>query len=150
MEFTFNQSKDDVLQKLKNDINSNNRYVGDGWKIAGKIDENKIHLNLEDRMSKSSKFANEVFYGRISTENKKTIISGKFRFDTYPLILLLVLFFVALESVIAGIVIKGITGDMIFPSLIAVVVVLYYIYVKKRSKETNRYIENYLKSIEEL
>lgn len=148
MEFVFDRKKDDVIRILKNDINSNNRYVGDGWKIAGTIDENKVYLNLEDRMGKSSKFMNEVFYGKLSEADNKTLLKGTFRMDTYAMILLAVLFFIALESFIASVVLHGLNSGVIFPLIILTVVILYFFAIKKRSKETNGCIEKYLNSIE--
>lgn len=148
MEFAFDKKKEDVIQILKNDINSNNRYVGEGWKIAGTIGEEKVYLNLEDRMSKSSKFMNEVFCGKLSQANNKTILKGSFRMDIYAIVLLIVLFLVALESVIATFVLHGLSASIVFPLIIIAIVVIYFFSVKKRSKETNGYIEKYLNSIE--
>ena len=87
MKVVINSNKDEVMNKIIQDINSNNRYIGDGYKIAGKIDPNKIYLNLEDRRDKSSKFMNEVFYGNVDFIDGKTVITGKFRIDTIPFIL---------------------------------------------------------------
>ena len=149
MEFRFNKKKEEILQAIISDINSNNYYVGDGYKIAGKIGDDKIYLNLEDRRSKSSKFFREVFYGSITQIGDTSVINGKFRIDTYPLILFIILLCVAVESLVVSLFFYGFTGNLILPVIIITFVGYYFASMKKRSKETNEYIENYLNSIVE-
>lgn len=147
MKVVLKNSKEEVIDKIIRDINSNNRYVGDGYKIAGKVDTDKLYLNLEDRRDKSSKFLNEVFYGNVEEVDDKTVIKGRFRIDTLPLVLFLILIVVALETLIVSFAFNGFNNDMFLPGLILGAVIIYLISFKKRSEITNKYIENYLTTL---
>lgn len=147
MEFVFDKTKKEVLDILKSHINSNNRYVGEGYKISGKISDDTIYLSLEDRNDKSSKFMNEVFSGKIVEGDGKTILKGKFKIDVYPLILLLVLIGFALESLVVSLIFYGLNSGIILPVIVIIAVVWYFVSMKKRSVLTNSYITKYLESI---
>lgn len=148
MNITLNYKKQEILNQLISDINSNNRYVGDGYKIAGKIDNERIHLNLEDRNGKNSKFSYKAFYGTVTSVDEKTVIQGKFRIHTFALVLLLVLLVVALESFAVSIIFHGFTTDLIFSAFVMIVVLGYFITINKKSNKTNEYIKNYISSLQ--
>ena len=129
-----------TLEKLDSDLNK--RYLASGYRISGDIKDNKLTLYLIDDYGKHSAFMNEYFYGRIEGNHLK----GDFRISNYALILLIVLLCVSVETVISALVTWNING-VFAPCVITAAEVIYYFYLKKRSKDFNRLINNYLLEI---
>lgn len=147
MIITFSKSKNEVLDTINKDVNSNKKYLKSGYKLGGDIADNKIQLQLNDDYGKHSSFMSQVFYGTITENSTGCEIKGIFRIKNTALILLLILLAVAVESIVASLIIKGISMDLITPALVITAEVCYCFYMKKSSAETNSLIADYLKSI---
>lgn len=129
--------KEESIDIIRNDLNK--KYLKSGKRLGGELSENKITLYLEDDFGKHSAFMSDYFYGKITGGE----ISGKFRAANYVIVLLIILFAVALESIIAAIIFKGYTS-VIMPALIIAAEIFYFFYLNKLSTENNELIEKYL------
>lgn len=135
---TFNIQ--DKIETLKNDLDK--KYLSSGLRISGDVSGDKVNLYLIDDYGKHSAFMQEYFYGKL--ENKR--LTGNFRISNYALILLIVLFVLALESVVSAIVLKRFDSIAV-PAIIAAVEVLYWFWLRNHSKEYNNIICNYLNGL---
>ncbi len=137
MFFKVNEGAENII---KNDLHK--RYLMSGKRLAGEIKENKIKLFLEDDFGKHSAFMSRCFYGTVSKDG----ISGKFRASNYVIVLLLILFAVAVESIIAAVILGG-YGGIIMPSVIIAAEIFYIVYLKRLSFEHDELIRKYLESL---
>ncbi len=137
MFFKVNENVENII---KNDLHK--RYLTSGKRLAGEVKGNKLKLFLEDDFGKHSAFMSRYFYGEISKDG----ISGKFRVSAYVIVLLLVLFAVAVESIVAAIILGGYSG-VILPSVIIAAEIFYFIYLKRLSFENDELIRKYLESL---
>ncbi len=147
MLITFFKKKSEVLDVINKDINSNKKYLKNGYKLGGELTDNKIQLQLNDDYGKHSGFITQVFYGTITENSTGCEIKGLFRIKNTALVLLVILLAVAVESIVASLIIKGISIDLVTPALVIAAEVCYHFYMKKFSAETNSLIVNYLKSL---
>jgi hypothetical protein len=138
IDMTFNIQ--DKIETLKNDLDK--KYLSSGLRISGDVSGDKVNLYLIDDYGKHSAFMQEYFYGKL--ENKR--LTGNFRISNYALILLIVLFVLALESVVSAIVLKRFDSIAV-PAIIAAAEVLYWFWLRNHSKEYNNIICNYLNSL---
>ncbi|MGN0489282.1 MAG: hypothetical protein ACI4HO_08485 [Ruminococcus sp.] len=148
MLITFSKNKREVLEIIKKDIDSNKKYVKSGYTIGGDVTDNKVQLQLNDDYGKHSSFMSQVFYGTVIENRTGCEIKGSFRIKTMALVLLLVLFAFAVESTVASLVLKGFSTDLFMPLLVIAAEVLYFIYIKRSSSESNKLIKKYLNSID--
>lgn len=128
------------LSALKADLNK--KYLSSGLRISGDINDDKLTLCLVDDYGKHSSFMNEMFFGRIS----KSEITGNFRMNTYVIVLLIILFAFAVESVISAFVLKRFDG-LALPIIIIAAEILYLIWFKRNSRPHNQLITNFLNSL---
>lgn len=130
----------DFKEKLNNDFNK--KYLISGRRIAGEASDDKVKLYLEDDFGKHSAFTSRYFYGKISGDK----LIGNFRPATYVIVLLLILMAVAIESLVAAIVLQG-YSSIIMPCVIIAAVVLYFVFIKKLSSENDMLILKYLENL---
>jgi hypothetical protein len=129
--------KDDFSDNLKNDLHK--KYLSSGKIISGSIKNDKVELFLEDEHGKHSAFMSQIFFGKIVSDK----LTGRFRPAAYVMILLIILFAFAVESIIAAIILKYYQG-VVLPSVIIIVEFIYLLFLKKLSFENNELIKNYL------
>ena len=137
MDFIINENSVDTIT---NDLNK--KYLMSGKRLGGDISDNRIRLYLEDDFGKHSAFMSDYFYGKINDGK----ITGNFRAANYVIILLCVLFAVAVESIIAAVILKGYTS-VIMPALIICAEVFYFFYLKKMSAENDELLIKYLSNL---
>ncbi len=137
MTFKFNNS---FISIIKSELGK--KYLSSGKKISGSIKDDKIELYIEDDYGKHSAFMSHYFYGKIIDNT----INGRFRPATYVLFLLGLLLGVAVESVIAALVLQNLEG-LFMPSVIIVAEIVYFFALNRMSYENNKLIEDYLNKI---
>lgn len=147
MIYYISNSKENAIDIISKEIN-NTRYYKDGYKIDGDIKGDNIQLKLVDDYNRSSAFLNHCFYGKFTEQNGALVIKGSYRPSNYALILLMLLFVVALESLIFAIITTGfMSSGIVFP-LIVLLAELFYFYIAKRTSiKTSELIDCFLKSI---
>jgi hypothetical protein len=140
MDYRFHSenAKDTIVK----DINSGIKYLKSGYHISGDIKGDKVTLYLADRHGKHSDFMNERFYGVFSEKTLK----GAFRPANYAIVLLVVLFVVAVESIVMSFV-SGQPMNVILPAIIVVAEFLYLFGLKRMSREDNKIISEYLMNL---
>ncbi len=136
----FNLKTDGAREIVKNDINK--KYLKSGFRLGGSIKGNKLNLYIEDDFGKHSGFMSECFYGNFEGGR----ICGSFRMSNYVFVLLLILFLIAVESIVMA-VINGSFSSAITPILIVAAEILYIFVLKRQSKGNNGLISEYLSNL---
>ena len=126
---------------LKSDLGK--RYLTSGKRIAGDISDKKITLYLEDDFGKHSAFMSNYFYGEFLSENE---FKGNFRPATYVIVLLAILFAVSVESIVAAILFKNLSG-VLTPIVVIIAEVLYFFVLKRISFENDTLIKDYISKL---
>ena len=140
-------SSSEIANIISTDIDSNKKYVGNGYKIGGTVDGNKVKLFLNDSHNKRSNFMSLNFYGDITDFDNGSYIRGSFRLATYVIVLLSVLGLLCIESVVVNLFFVGSIVDIVTPVVIFCLEIIYICYVYRTSKNTNVIITEYLNNI---
>ena len=140
-------SSSEIANIISTDIDSNKKYVGNGYKIGGTVDGNRIKLFLNDSHNKRSNFMSMNFYGNIIDFDNGSYIKGSFRLATYVIVLLSVLGVLCIESVVVNLFFVGSIVDIVMPVVIFCLEIIYICYVYRTSKNTNVIITEYLNNI---
>ena len=140
-------SSSEIANIISTDIDSNKKYVGNGYKIGGTVDGNRIKLFLNDSHNKHSNFMSMNFYGNITDSDEGSYIKGSFRLATYVIVLLSVLGLLCIESVVVNLFFVGSIVDIVMPVVIFCLEIIYICYVYRTSKNTNVIITEYLNNI---
>ncbi|MCH5298215.1 MAG: hypothetical protein J1E96_00485 [Ruminococcus sp.] len=136
----FNLKTDNAKEIIQNDVDK--KYLKSGCRLGGSVSGDKLHLYIEDDFGKHSSFMSQCFYGKF--EDGK--INGVFRVANYVLILLIILFLVAVESIVmAGI--NSSLSSVYAPVVIILAEILYLFALKRISSENNRLICEYLSNL---
>ncbi len=125
------------LEKLNNDLEK--KYLFSGFRLGGKIKENKICLYTIDDHGKHSNFANRIFYGKVEGDT----LSGNFSVSRYVILLLGILAGFCIESIVMSI-ISGSLSSIVFPIAIIVFEILYFVFIKRISADNDKLIKKYL------
>lgn len=133
----FNLKTENAKEVIQNDINK--KYLKSGCRLGGSISEDKLCLYIEDDFGKHSGFMSQNFYGKI--EDGKII--GSFRAATYVFVLLIILFLVAVESIVMAVIGDSLSSAAA-PFVIIAAEVMYIFALKRLSAENNRLICEYL------
>ena len=104
----------EIANIINTDIDSNKKYVGNGYKIGGTVDGNRIKLFLKDSHNKRSNFMSMNFYGNITDSDNGSSIKGSFRLATYVIVLLSVLGLLCIESVVVNL---FFVGSICYPNI---------------------------------
>ncbi len=136
----FNVSSDSK-PTLNSDLGR--KYLISGKRIAGDISKRKFSLYLEDDYGKHSAFMSNYFYGEFLNENK---IKGKFRPATYVIVLLVILFAVAVESLTVSVLFKNYNG-IAMPIIIMVAEIFYFFILKRLSFQNDELIKKYIENL---
>lgn len=140
-------SSSEIANIISTDIDSNKKYVKNGYKIGGNVDCNKVKLFLNDSHNKHSNFMSMNFYGNITDSDEGSSIRGSFRLATYVIVLLSVLGLLCIESVVVNLFFVGSIVDIVIPVVIFCLEIFYICYVYRTSKNTNVIITEYLINI---
>lgn len=136
----FNIKADNAKDVINNDINK--KFLKSGSRLGGSIKGDKINLYIEDDFGKHSSFMSQCFYGKFDG----TKIIGSFRIANYVLVLMVILFCIAVESIVMA-VINNAFDSIIAPAVIISAEILYIFALKRASKENNKIIYEYLSDL---
>ena len=134
MEYKVNQN---FMEQLTSDLDK--KYLSNGVKLGGSVNDNKIKLYTEDDYGKHSNFTTRVFYGKLSGNT----LSGKFSISLYVICLLGVLMAVCVESIVTAVLSKPFEA-VIFPSAIIIIEIVYFLSLKRISAENDKLVKKYL------
>lgn len=137
----------EVIDVITSDIDSNKKYVGNGYKIGGSVNNYRLKLFLNDSFNKHSNFMSMNFYGKVVSNGDDSYIKGSFRLATYVIVLLSILMILCVQSFVLNLIFSGSVVDMATPLVILCLEILYICLVIKSSKSTNAVIKEYLNSI---
>lgn len=137
----------EVIDLINSDIDSNKKYVGNGYKIGGTVNNDKLKLFLNDSFNKHSNFMSMNFYGKVLSNGDGSYIKGYFRLATYVIVLLSILMILCVQSFVFNLIFSGSVVDMVTPLVILCLEILYICLVIKSSKATNSIIKEYLNSL---
>lgn len=137
----------EVIDLIASDIDSNKKYVGNGYKIGGTVDGDKVKLFLNDSFNKHSNFMSMNFYGKFVPNGDNSYIKGNFRLSAYVIVLLSILMILCVQSFVFNLIFSGSVVDMATPLVILCLEILYICLVIKSSKSTNAVIKEYLNSL---
>ena len=130
----------DSIDTLKNDIG--NKTLAFGYRLAGDVSGEKVKLYLEDAHGKHSKFAAQVFYGKLNGNT----LDGSFRISNYALVWMIVLAVLAVENMVTALVFQATSGIAVSLAII-IVEIIYFFALKKFSAEHDEVLDGYLKSL---
>lgn len=141
------KKSNEVIDLIASDTESNKKYVANGYKIGGTVNNDKLKLYLNDSFNKHSNFMSMNFYGKVVSNGSGSYIKGYFRLAAYVIVLLSVLMILCLQSFLFNLIFSGSVVDMATPLVILCLEILYICLVIKSSKATNVIIKEYLNSL---